>query len=397
MHDLRGSALATILLMTAAAIAGPHPAQAQVSFGVGVVVDFAPPPLPVYDQPPIPGPDYIWVPGYWAWDDDDYDYYWVPGTWVLAPEPGLLWTPGWWGWEDGGYGFHDGYWAPEVGYYGGVVYGFGYTGDDYEGGYWRDNHFFYNRNVTKITNVNITNVYNKTVVINHGATASFNGPGGITARPTPQQMAAAKLRHVPPTPQQVQHVSIAKTTPVLHAAANHGAPPVAATAKPGALNGPEVVAARPGGAYHPPPAALARQAQAKVSHGAPPPPQTVRDRAPGAGGPNVPAHEPAPLAMPPEPHQPPAPAEKAARPAAPEERAPRAQPAPPEAIHAEHAPPPPPVEHRAAPPPPAERMAPPPSIEHRAPPMPPPPRPPEPRPPPPEHHEPKPDDKKPPG
>src|ERR1700756_4377330 len=24
-----------------------------------------PPELPVYDQPPAPGPDYIWTPGYW--------------------------------------------------------------------------------------------------------------------------------------------------------------------------------------------------------------------------------------------------------------------------------------------------------------------------------------------
>ena len=39
-------------------------------------------PPPVYVQPPCPAPGDIWIPGYWAWDDD---YYWVPGTWVLAP------------------------------------------------------------------------------------------------------------------------------------------------------------------------------------------------------------------------------------------------------------------------------------------------------------------------
>ena len=26
-----------------------------------------PPPLPDYDQPPAPGDDYLWTPGYWAW------------------------------------------------------------------------------------------------------------------------------------------------------------------------------------------------------------------------------------------------------------------------------------------------------------------------------------------
>src|SRR6516164_8903102 len=32
-------------------------------------VDVPPPPLPVYEQPTIPGPGLIWVPGYWAWTD----------------------------------------------------------------------------------------------------------------------------------------------------------------------------------------------------------------------------------------------------------------------------------------------------------------------------------------
>jgi WXXGXW repeat (2 copies) len=60
--------------------------------GLFISITVAPPALPVYVQPPIPGPGYMWTPGYWAWDDDDNDYYWVPGAWVEAPEPGLLWT-----------------------------------------------------------------------------------------------------------------------------------------------------------------------------------------------------------------------------------------------------------------------------------------------------------------
>jgi hypothetical protein len=38
-------------------------AHAQIS--IGISVDVEPPPLPVYDQPPIPTPGYLWVPGYW--------------------------------------------------------------------------------------------------------------------------------------------------------------------------------------------------------------------------------------------------------------------------------------------------------------------------------------------
>jgi WXXGXW repeat (2 copies) len=48
---------------------------------IGISINIEPPPLPVYEQPPIPEPGYLWVPGYWAWNDDIDDYYWVPGTW----------------------------------------------------------------------------------------------------------------------------------------------------------------------------------------------------------------------------------------------------------------------------------------------------------------------------
>jgi WXXGXW repeat (2 copies) len=87
-----------------------------------------------------PGDGYICVPGYWAYGDDDY--YSVPGTWVLAPEPGLLWTPGYWGWSEGVSVFHEGYWGPHVGFYGGINYGFGYFGVGFEGGRWDSGRFF---------------------------------------------------------------------------------------------------------------------------------------------------------------------------------------------------------------------------------------------------------------
>ena len=48
----------------------------------------------------------------------------------------LLWTPGYWDWDDGLYIWHEGYWGPEVGFYGGVDYGFGYPGVGFYGGYW---------------------------------------------------------------------------------------------------------------------------------------------------------------------------------------------------------------------------------------------------------------------
>src|SRR5215469_17447755 len=154
---------------------------------VGIVVSFGPPELPVYEQPLCPGDGYIWTPGYWAWDDEDDDYYWVPGTWVLAPEVGLFWTPGYWAWEDGSYVFYNGYWGPQVGFYGGIVYGFGYFGYGYEGGRWENGHFFYNRSVNNVDITVVHNVYS-TRVVNNTLTMtriSYNGgQDGIQARPT---------------------------------------------------------------------------------------------------------------------------------------------------------------------------------------------------------------------
>src|SRR6516162_5776090 len=156
------------------------PLVTQAALFVGVSVNLAPPALPVYVQPPCPAPGYIWMPGYWAWDDG---YYWVPGTWVLAPAVGLLWTAG--------------YWGPHVGFYGGINYGFGYGGVGYEGGYWRGSEFYYNRSVTNINTTNVTNVYNRTVINNVNVTrVSFNGgAGGVMTRPTAAETAAAHEAH----------------------------------------------------------------------------------------------------------------------------------------------------------------------------------------------------------
>ena len=220
-------------------------ANAQVS--IGISIDIEPPPLPVYDQPIIPGPGYLWTPGYWAWNADIDDYYWVPGTWILPPQAGLLWTPGYWAWNDGAYVFNDGYWGPEIGFYGGVNYGFGYGGLGYEGGYWSNGAFFYNRTVNNISSVSVTNVYSKTVVVNNTSKVSFNGgAGGTTAKPTPQQVALAKERHIPATQEQLRHVQTAAKDPSLSLTKNQGHPAIAATAHPAELKGPGVIAAKPG-------------------------------------------------------------------------------------------------------------------------------------------------------
>ncbi len=129
------------LLFSFVLLAMSHAAFGQV--GIGISVGFGPPALPIYEQPICPAEGYLWTPGYWAYDDGD-GYYWVPGTWVQPPQVGFLWTPGYWGWGGSAFFFHEGYWGPHIGFYGGINYGFGYGGVGYEGGRWDGGHFSYN-------------------------------------------------------------------------------------------------------------------------------------------------------------------------------------------------------------------------------------------------------------
>ena len=236
MRTIRYSLLAFMLGATPAAMLI---ATAQAQVFVNIRVNSAPPPLPYYEQPAIPADGYLWVPGYWYWDRSVDDYYWVPGTWVAPPRRGLLWTPAYWSWVEGRYVFYPGYWAREVGFYGGIDYGYGYTGQGYLGGRWENGAFFYNRSVNNIENVRITKVYNQATVTNgRSNSVSFNGgKDGIAARPTSQQVAFAKERHVEATPVQLRHVEKASKDRALFAKQNHGEPAVAATPRAGVFQG----------------------------------------------------------------------------------------------------------------------------------------------------------------
>ncbi|MBS0215752.1 MAG: YXWGXW repeat-containing protein [Proteobacteria bacterium] len=209
-------------LAIAAGLAMSHPAKAMVSISVRI----APPPLMVYEQPMIPAAGYIWVPGYWAWDDEIGDYYWVPGQWVLPPFAGALWTPGYWAWNDGVYFFHRGYWGPVVGYYGGINYGFGYFGVDYVGGYWRGGVFNYNRGYNHIDN-RVVNVYNNTTIINktviNNNRVSYNGgPGGTNIQPTNQQRQIDRQRHWDAVPDQRAAMQRSREDRTARFGYNHG-------------------------------------------------------------------------------------------------------------------------------------------------------------------------------
>jgi hypothetical protein len=281
MHLSRWIALSALAFFVM--IAAPAVSLAQVD----VVITVEPPELPVYDQPEIPAPGYIWAPGYWAYGPDGY--FWVPGTWVEPPAVELLWTPGYWAFDDGRYYWREGYWGPHIGFYGGINYGFGYVGTGYYGGVWRGGVFVYNTTVTNIGSVRITNVYTENVVNRSVARTSFNGPGGVTTKPTEQELAAAHEHHIAPTGAQTQHLTAASTNKALLASVNHGKPAVAATGRPGQFSGSGVVAAREAGKFRAPtaPANTGKKAtgsggtehrEIKGAKGPPSPPKT------GGGG-----------------------------------------------------------------------------------------------------------------
>ena len=251
MQTLRSAIIAAMVAASPLAFpTSPAWAQACTCGGVGIRAEEAPPPLPEYDQPPMPAPGYIWTPGYWSYNN--VDYYWVPGTWVEPPRPGLLWTPGYWALAGGVYVFNAGYWGPHVGFYGGIPYGFGYGGSGYQGGRWDNGQFYYNRSVNNIGNVHVTNVYEEKVTINNVTNrVSFNGEGGIVARPTAEEELAAHEQHEKLTRQQLDHNRAASISAGAFASTNHGKPDVAATVRPAALTGSGVVRAKSAGAMAP--------------------------------------------------------------------------------------------------------------------------------------------------
>jgi len=232
---MRSIKLLPLLFLGFITLAMPAASPAQVSVGLSIRV--GPPPLPVYVQPACPEPGYHWIPGYWAYGPEGY--YWVPGTWVEPPEVGVLWTPGYWGWRNGFYLWNGGYWGPHVGFYGGINYGYGYTGVGFAGGYWRGRDYFYNRSVTNVNVTVIHNSYNRTVInertINR---VSFNGgAGGTSARATVAEEHAAHEHHFQATTAQSQHEHFASTNHEQLASINHGHPNVAASPKAGVFSG----------------------------------------------------------------------------------------------------------------------------------------------------------------
>ncbi len=75
------------------------------------------PPADVPEQPPAyqPEGDFIWIPGYFEWEENDEGkrFIWVTGVW-RQPPPGKRWMPGYWHEVDGGWQRVRGFWVDDA-------------------------------------------------------------------------------------------------------------------------------------------------------------------------------------------------------------------------------------------------------------------------------------------
>ena len=70
------------------------------------------PPRNIEELPPEqkPAGQAVWIPGYWAYDDDRNDFLWVSGVWRVPPH-GKTWVAGYWRQEGDHYQWVPGFWT----------------------------------------------------------------------------------------------------------------------------------------------------------------------------------------------------------------------------------------------------------------------------------------------
>jgi hypothetical protein len=101
-------------------VASPLPAPAPVAPPVATspppsapmpveAVEGSEAPPPIAEQIVVsPGPEYVWIPGYWAWHRHHWE--WFRGRWDLPPRHGAVWIGGRWEHHGGHVIWIDGYW-----------------------------------------------------------------------------------------------------------------------------------------------------------------------------------------------------------------------------------------------------------------------------------------------
>ena len=94
-------------LASAFLLAGSYAASAQVN--IGIQIGAPPPPRVVVEQPVAPGPEFVWIEGYWY--PVGHKYKWHEGYWTRPPYAGARWVSP----RHDGRMFFAGYWEGERG------------------------------------------------------------------------------------------------------------------------------------------------------------------------------------------------------------------------------------------------------------------------------------------
>jgi len=88
-----------------------EPVNLEAQSGIVAPIE---PPANIVENPPEQRPSgsqFVWVPGYWAWDSDRTNYIWISGCWRAVP-PNKCWVPGYWSQTTAGWEWIAGFWAP---------------------------------------------------------------------------------------------------------------------------------------------------------------------------------------------------------------------------------------------------------------------------------------------
>jgi hypothetical protein len=75
-----------------------------------VIVREAPPPPIVEVREAAPGPDFVWIGGYYCWQEHDHRYVWTRGHYAKAPHRGAHWEADRWEHTGKGYEYRPGHW-----------------------------------------------------------------------------------------------------------------------------------------------------------------------------------------------------------------------------------------------------------------------------------------------
>ena len=100
--DLKDSGVSEKVIDFMINTASMYPLQAAPFVAPG-----PPPPAPAETIVVAPGPDYVWMAGYWGWRGR---WVWMPGLWVLPPHPHGVWVRGYWARRPRGWAWREGYW-----------------------------------------------------------------------------------------------------------------------------------------------------------------------------------------------------------------------------------------------------------------------------------------------